>query len=97
MFVIVNLKVTVTVIGWFLSVVGEGNFWLLLLLLVLLFFSQVCLRILLRILQSCVCMNYYRPYLFQKDFEWFNLVHDARVHERGLSFGVPSVDVSAPL
>lgn len=24
MFVIVNLKVTVTVIGWFLSVVGEG-------------------------------------------------------------------------
>lgn len=40
MFVIVNLKVTVTVIGWFLSVVGEGNFWLLLLLLVLLFFHK---------------------------------------------------------
>lgn len=40
MFVIVNLKVTVTVIGWFLSVVGEGNFWLLL-LLVLLFFTSV--------------------------------------------------------
>lgn len=39
MFVIVNLKVTVTVIGWFLSVVGEGNFWLLL-LLVLLFFHK---------------------------------------------------------
>lgn len=35
MFVIVNLKVTVTVIGWFLSVVGEGNFWLLLLLVLL--------------------------------------------------------------
>lgn len=40
MFVIVNLKVTVTVIGWFLSVVGEGNFWLLL-LLVLCFFTSV--------------------------------------------------------
>lgn len=40
MFEIVNLKVTVTVIGWFLSVVGEGNFWLLLLLLVLLFFHK---------------------------------------------------------
>lgn len=39
MFVIGNLKVTVTVIGWFLSVVGEGNFWLLL-LLVLLFFHK---------------------------------------------------------
>lgn len=39
MFVIVNLKVTVTVIGWFLSVVGEGNFWLLLLVL---FFFHKC-------------------------------------------------------
>lgn len=42
MFVIGNLKVTVTVIGWFLSVVGEGNFWLLLLLLLVLLFFHKC-------------------------------------------------------
>lgn len=41
MFVIVNFKVIVIVIGWFLFVVGEGNFWLLLLLVLLFFYKCV--------------------------------------------------------